>query len=242
MAKYYEEENVDGNGVWRFLAVADKPRSVFTDDKGNAGDFPVAHIDVDPPKEHLLFDKYDYDTDQDLGITSYNRMFARMHDQGYSENEIHKAVEEQYNTPQMFYHEPAEVVGMFADPSMRHTVGTLGGLALNQFGKIRSDSALSEHSSRLVKRGAAAGIVEPHPLNVDAAPNFPTGLEPLTEELEVESLTNPTHIMPVWLSEVSRPRVDHARRTVHGMLRPKTSPEQFGPFLPDPQLPGMEDY
>lgn len=244
MVKYYEEysDHLDGENTLYFRAVADKPRSVFTDEHGTAGNFPVAEIEVAPPRERMLFDAYDYSVDHDLGNTSAEHMYSRMKSQGYSENEIHKAVEEQYNTPQMFYHEPAEVIGLYADPSMRHTVGTLGGLALNQFGKVRADSVLSEQSSRLVRRGVDAGLVEPNPLNTSVESNIITNLEPLTEVYDVESSTNTNRIHPEYHSEVSKPRVDQARKTIHGMLRPKTSPEQFGPFLPDPQLPGMEGY
>ena len=244
MVKYYEEysDHLDGENTLHFRAVADKPRSVFTDEHGTAGKFPVAEIEVAPPRERMMFDASDYSVNHDLANTSSESMYFRMKSQGYSENEIHKAVEEQYNTPQMFYHEPAEVIGLYADPSMRHTVGTLGGLAINQFGKLRADSILSDQSSRLVRRFVDSGLVEPHPLNTDAESNITTNLEPITETYDVESPTNPNLVHPEFLSEVSKPRVDQARKTIHGMLRPKTSSEQFGPFQPDPQLPGTENY
>ncbi len=236
MARYYEEHY--GDDSLRFLAVADKPRSVFTDENGTAGDFPVAELEVLPPGELPTFDKHLYD----LPATSASAIGGRMATQGYDEDEIRKAMDKQTNTPQMFYSEPAEIVGLYADPSMRHTVGTLGGLAINQFGKVRADSNLSKYSSRIVRRGIDAGLVEANPLNIGAASNFNTALSPMTEAFNVESSTRPTIVPPEFISEISRPRVDHARKTVHGMLRPKTSPEQFGPFLPDPKLPGMENY
>lgn len=242
MAKYYEEHNADGGNSLRFLAVADKPLSVFTDEHGTAGDFPVAELEVLPPGELTTFDKHLYDLDIDLPATSASAIGGRMATQGYDEDEIRKAMDKQTNTPQMFYSEPAEIVGLYADPSMRHTVGTLGGLAVNQFGKIRADSNLSKYSSRIVRRGIDAGLVEANPLNIGAASNFNTDISPVTEEFNVESSTRPTIIPPGFISEISRPRVDHARKTVHGMLRPKTSSEQFGPFQPDPKLPGMENY
>jgi len=161
---------------------------------------------------------------------------------GHSDDEIHKAVEEQRNTPQMFLSEPAEFTGLYADPSMRHTVGTLSGLALNQFGKLRADSSLSKYSSRLAKRGIDAGVVEANPHNISAKPTIDTDMSLREWEYEIKSPTDHTLVPRAHLSEISKPRLDQARRTVHGMLRPKTSQEQFGPLQPDPQLPGMENY
>lgn len=244
MARYFEEEKKSGYGktYTTFKAIADKPRRMTTygDDPWPVGAFPVAELKVANPAERTLFDNDLYDLDIDLAKHSAITLNDHMLWEGHDDYKIEKAVEKQRDTPQMFVSEPAEVVGLYADPSMRHTVGTLGGLALNQFGKLRADSSLSQYSSRLAKRGIDAGLVKANPNNIDAESTFDTNLPPRELEYDVESATNPTFVPPTSLSEISRPRLDHARRTVHGMLRPKTSPEQFGPLQPDPQLPGME--
>ena len=242
MARYFEEDKKSGYGktYTTFQAIADKPRRVYTNDDPPFGNFPVAELKVANPAERTLFDNNLYDLDIDLAKHSARTLNDRMLWEGHYDDEIDKAVEKQRDTPQMFVSEPAEVVGLYADPSMRHTVGTLGGLALNQFGKLRADSALSQYSSRLAKRGIDAGLVKANPNNIGAESTFDTNLPPRELEYDVESATNPTFVPPTSLSEISRPRLDQARRTVHGMLRPKTSPEQFGPLQPDPQLPGME--
>lgn len=241
MASYFEEDKKSYNKTYTtFQAIADKPRRVYTNDDPPYGNFPVAELKVKNPEERTLFDNNLYDLDIDLAEHSARTLGEHMLWEGHDDYKIEKAEEAQRNTPQMFVSEPAEVVGLYADPSMRHTVGTLGGLALNQFGKLRADSSLSQYSSRLAKRGIDAGMVKANPDNIGAEPTFDSDLPPREWTYDVESVTNPTLVPPTSHSEISRPRLDHARRTVHGMLRPKTSPEQFGPLQPDPQLPGME--
>ena len=247
MARYFDfdktrDDKTRNTAYTKFRAVADKPRRVTMYGDELSGDFPFAEITVKNPAERTLFDNSLYDLDIDLAEHSARTLNDRMQWQGHDDDEIEEAVEEQRNTPQMFLSEPTEVAGLYADPSMRHTVGTLGGLALNQFGKLRADYTLSQHSSRLAKRGIDAGVVEGNPDNIDAEPTFESTLHPVEWGYAVESATNPTLVPPTSHSEISRPRLAHARRTVHGIFRPKTSPEQFGPFLPDPQLPGMEGY
>lgn len=244
MTRYYESnlEAYNNEKYTKFHAIADKPRRVITHEDEVFGDFPFAELTVQNPKERTLFDNSFYDLDVDQAEQSARTLGSRMRWAGHDEDEIEKAVEEQTNTPQMFYSEPAEVVGLYADPSLRHTVGTLSGLALNQFGKLRVDEFLSKYSSRLAKRGIDAGVVEANPHNISAKTNIDTDLSPREWGYNVESTTNPTLVPPTSHSEISKPRLDHARRTIHGIIRPKTSSEQFGPLQPDPQLPGMEDY
>jgi hypothetical protein len=243
MTKYFEEGKKSySNTYTTFHAISDKPRRVSTFNGEPVGDFPFAELMVRKPTERPLFDTHLYYLDIDLPDYSARTLGDRMRRDGHDEDEIRKAVEEQRNTPQMFVSRPAEVVGLYADPSMRHTVGTLGGLAINQFGKLRADHTLSQYSSRLAKRGIDSGVVEGDPDNSSAEPNINTSLSPRERGYDVESATNHTLVPPDYFSEISKPQLDHARRTVHGILRPKTSPEQFGPFLPDPQLPGMEGY
>ena len=242
---------------------------------GHNAIFPVAKLSVQIPSAHALFDNSDYheDTDDldfdylgedpdydDLAGLSARRLGRYMSGEGYRLDDVEAAKDSQRNTPQMFHTEPAEVTGLFADPSMRHTVGTLGGLALNQFGKtLRASDSLSKHSSRLVQRGVEAGFIETHPTNPfgDA-----TNAIDHREVMETHALDSPTGTTPGGYDfknehqEIPKPRLDAARKTIHGMLRPKTSPQQFRalnkleyekntPYDPSTdknamQIPGME--
>lgn len=213
---------------------------------GHTARFPVAKLAVQIPSAHALFNNSDYheDTDDldydylaedpdydDLGELSARRLGRYMGGEGYHPDDIEAAKESQRNTPQMFHTEPAEVTSLSADPSMRHTVGTLGGLALNQFGKtLRASDSLSKHSSRLVQRGAEAGVIDTHPANPFGNANNAIDHR---EVFETHALGSPTGNTPGGFDfrsehkEIPKPRLDTARKTIHGILRPKTSPEQF---------------
>lgn len=242
---------------------------------GHTAAFPVARLSVQIPSAHELFDNSDYheDTDDpdydylaedpdydDLAELSARRLGRHMSGEGYHPDVVESEKDIQRNTPQMFYTEPAEVTGLFADPSMRHTVGTLGGLALNQFGKtLHASGSLSKHSSRLVQRGVEAGVIKTHPTNPFGDV---TNAIDHKEVFEAHALGSPTGNTPGGYDfksehqEIPKPRLDAARKTIHGMLRPKTSPEQFAalnklesdrdkPYDPSTdknamQIPGME--
>lgn len=244
MATYYETGN-DGIGFTKLTAVG-KPRSTKnTFGGGDVGEFPVARMEVYHSREVPLIEQGDYDIKTKLvGRPDLARLSGQMLTDRHDIDEINEAQERQRNTPQMFYPKQAEFFSLFSDPEMRHTVGTLAGLAIDQFGPgIRTSSSLSKHSSRLVQRGMEAGVVGEHPMNPSGEATNSYDFEPLTEMYSMES---PTGTRPAWYDapgkEISKSRVDNARRTIHGILRPKTSPEQFGPVQPDPQLPGMENY
>ena len=244
MATYYETPR-DGIGFTKYTAVG-KPLTTRNTFGGNeVGEFPVARLEVYNPREIPLLEQGDYNIKTKLvGRPDLARLSGQMLSDRYDIDEINEAQERQRNTPQMFYPRQAEFFSLFSDPEMRHTVGTLAGLAINQFGTgIRASSSLSKHSSRLVQRGMEAGVVAGNPANPAGEANNSFTLEPVTE---IRSIESPTDTRPAWYDapgkEISKSRVDDARRTVHGLLRPKTSPEQFGPFLPDPKLPGMENY
>jgi hypothetical protein len=244
MATYYETPR-DGIGFTKYTAVGKPLNTRDTFGGNNVGEFPVARLEVYNPREIPLLEQGDYDIKTKLvGRPDLARLSGQMLSDRYDIDEINEAQERQRNTPQMFYPRQAEFFSLFSDPSMRHTVGTLAGLAINQFGpRIRASSSLSKHSSRLVQRGMEAGVVGEPTMNPSGEANNSFDFEPVTE---IRSMESPTGTRPAWYDapgkEISKPRVDDARRTVHGLLRPKTSPEQFGPFLPDPQLPGMEGY
>ena len=237
---------------------AGKPRG--TTPKNNGGytaEFPHTEMIVKHPIEENLFYKDDYvegdfgkindDEPDDFIERTVSRLEHKMLFDGSTSDEIEAELERQRNTPQMFYSEPAEVTGLHADPSMRHTVGTLAGLALNQFGKtLRASNSLSKHSSPIVKRGLEAGVLTPNRANPSGEVNNLISQKSVVEEWTMHS---PTDTSPNEDStkdgpgrKIPKSRLDASRKTIHGILRPKTSPEQFGPVQPDPQLPGMEDY
>jgi hypothetical protein len=238
-----------------------KPRDTRPkSDGGYTAEFPHTRLIVKHPSEEALFHRDDYvegdfgkildDEPDDFIERTVNRLEHKMLFDGSTYDERETELERQRNTPQMFYSEPAKVTGLYADPSMRHTVGTLGGLAVNQFGKtLSADSSLSKYSSPLVKRGLKAGVLAPNRANPSGNANNLISQEPVDEQWDIDS---PAATSPNEGStkngpgrKIPRSRLDDARKTIHGVLRPiqhKTSPDQFGPFLPDPQLPGMEGY
>jgi hypothetical protein len=238
-----------------------KPRDIRPKSNGGyTAEFPHTRLIVRHPIEEQLFHKDDYvegdfgkifdEEPDDFIERTVSRLEHKMLFDGSTPDERKTELERQRNTPQMFYSEPAKVIGLYADPSMRHTVGTLGGLAVNQFGKtLSADSSLSKYSSPLVKRGLKAGVITPNRANPSGDANNLIGQEPVDEQWDIDSpaATSPNEDSTKGGPgrKVPRSRLDDARKTIHGILRPsqhKIAPDQFGPFLPDPQLPGMEGY
>lgn len=263
MASYFEKGS--NNSRTTMYTATGKPSAIRSTFGGNTvAEFPVATMEVVHPSETALFNKDDYGDDpdyDDFSKLTADHLASRMMDAGSDHLEVDAAMQAQQTTPQMFHSKPAEIHSLFADPSMRHTVGTLAGLALNQFGKsISASGNLSKHSSRLVQRGMEAGVVAGNPMNPTGEARNSFGLEPVTQ---IRSIDSPTSTRPVWHdlpgNEIPKSRLDDARRTVHGLLRPnrsKTSSEQFKalnqlesdrdkPYNPSTdknamQIPGME--
>ena len=194
--------------------------------------YPEVQMTLSPGKEVPLVVPEDYEREYDLGHRSAERTKGEMVFSGYPypDPRIDEAADEQRNRPQMFHHRPTLVHGLFADPSMQHAVPTLLGLAINQFGPtLQASSNLSRHSSRVVKRGMEAGVVLPHPRNPSAEGQNNIDFIPRTQTISSkqpnEGLPAPYYTQNI--VELPDSEVDAARRTIKGIIRPKTRSAQF---------------
>jgi len=196
-------------------------------------EYPEAQIRLYPGKLVPLIAQGDYKRKEDSGHISAERLEKELIRDGfqyYSDSRVKEAVKEQRDRPQMFHHRPTEVSGLDADPSMRHTVPTLLGLAINQFGPVLKSSAnLSKHSSRIVQRGMEAGVVIPAPGNPRAEQVNYMEFIPKTARIHAEQPNTGVPIPHYMHHNVELPdsEVDAARRTIKSIIRPKTRSAQF---------------
>lgn len=177
MAKYFKER-LKSQNITSYSAVSDKPAGQDYDKltplpremrnaSGDRRQHPSARIDVVNSKEVPLIDNQHGPGYAERVIRTLTRAYV-----SDSEGAEDAAIEQQRSTPQMFMHQPSKIVGLYADPTMRHTVSNLLGLALSNAGPgVLASDSLSQHSSRLVQRGIDAGLVRGHPRNPDAAKN-----------------------------------------------------------------------
>lgn len=140
------------------------------------------------------------------------------------------------------YHRPS-ITGLYADPSMRTAVPTLLAHALNQYPDATADSSLSEHSSRIVQKGIAAGVVSGGEGNPEGSATF-VGRDRNVEEISRVGEDN----IPEGHVRLSETAVSEARKKVREILRPRNLSTQFGtsgpalgPEEPHPKLTGFED-
>lgn len=83
------------------------------------------------------------------------------------------------DTPEMFAHTPPEINAAFVDPSIRHALPTMVGLALHDLGSAGStpqvDHRLSPYSSPLAKHASRKGLVTGSPENPNMNATFGGG-------------------------------------------------------------------
>ena len=140
----------------------------------------------------------------------------------------------------LFEYRPPVVTGLYSDPSMRTAVPTILGHIANKYPDIVADSNLSQHSSRIVKKGIEKGVVTGGEDN----PTGEAGFENNREENRITTVGRGTAI-PNNSTLLSAVDLSDARSKVRDVLRPKKLSAQFdavnGPPLNHPQLPGMGD-
>lgn len=131
------------------------------------------------------------------------------------------------------------ISGLYTDPSMRTAVPTLLGHALNKYPDVLADESLSQHSSRIVKKGIALGAVQGDPGNPAGDATFEGQSKDLEDTIRVTDEN-----LPEGNVRMSDFDVAAARTKVRDVLRPKKLSGQFdtvqGPTEPHPQLPGMD--
>lgn len=125
---------------------------------------------------------------------------------------------------QLFHHTPPTIPYAEAAQGMRFAAPVLLGLAFNESkktGKLMADHSLSAHSSRLAKRAAQMGAVQPHPDNRDFAQTNDMDFE---EEVYVDDYARAG-------TQVSRAEMKEARTAirelVHGRNKRHLSKDQF---------------
>jgi len=220
MAKYFKEQTRDGIATV-FHSLGEQPVSPYTDD------YASARVEMEDAKEIQIIGNSTIDNqfwEKEIGPRSAR---YRLTD---TESAIDKALKhepwhvkeeakrQQRDTPQMFMRKPAEITGLWSDPSMKHTVGTLLGLALERGGPgtLASDD-LSQYSSRVVQRGIDAGVVQGHPSNPDAEE---TNHMPMIDRITSvhNGLPGGIYYTSV-MSPVSSSEVDDGRRLIRQALR-----------------------
>lgn len=131
-----------------------------------------------------------------------------------------------------------KITGLYAHPMTTHTVPTLLGLTFNNFGRQRLgyDYSLSHHSAPLVRRGLAAGLLEPHEDN-------PTGKVTNSYDLYDNAYNQVTHhgfFSSPQLHPVPESTVADARDSIRTMLRQsKASRNLSRQFSEDRQRPSL---
>ena len=213
MAKYFKHNQL---GETSYDAVKEEPSETVESVWGPTTIHKNARVVVTPPREMSLYGKDRWGDD----IFAEDRIRETMYNQ--HPDDIEEEVERQRDTPQMFRHTPAEVFSAFSDPSMRVHMGTLLGMAINDNkGKLQAPYSLSKHSSRLVQRGVASGVVSAHPEN-------PYGDETNDYDFDEQKTgMREGRLVEFGLgNEVSKAEVSAARSTIHGLMgRSKLSPQ-----------------
>jgi len=202
-------------------------------------EFPEASMLINKGLEIPLIDAADYEhgpagnASTDQTVLESSRLMQELARQG-RRHESRDAVLEQMRTPQMFVNRPPEVVDLQSDPSMRYAVPTLLGLAINQFGPtLRADESLSKHSSRIVQRLVGSGIGQTHPQNPDAEANNSFDFSSQVRLHYIDPDTNEPILYGHNIGRgpgtgyPSERELAEARRTIKGIIRPKTRSAQF---------------
>lgn len=156
MAKYFKEPDYQGKQFMAFYARSDTPVTRWYSD--DEPDYPTAEIGVSRGG-------YDYgNASKPDNVDKHGE---------YDSDTIPSNAWAFRNTQlKMFETSPSVISSMFSDHTMHSHVGNLIGLAVNEANKIGTgltySGDLSEHSSKLARRGMSAGIVSTNPDNPGA--------------------------------------------------------------------------
>lgn len=131
---------------------------------------------------------------------------------------------------ELFDHQPARISFLRADPSMKVPAMNLLAKAMLDHPSAVADYDLSEHSSKLVKRGMEMGAVNPHPRNINAT---------ITNNMDIEPYDV---FIPGRLGGREIPDIEMKQAKAHlrSILRPSGRPSPLSTMQFQPQLPIFE--
>ena len=146
---------------------------------------------------------------------------------------------------QLFDAQPSIITGAFADHRMRSATPVVLGMAINEAQKIGTgltySDDLSQHSSKLAKRGIDMGIVTPNKSNIKAAQTNDIAVTGLDTYEEVHT---PAYFQD--LDEAHPDEVEAGRKTIRGIARQSLEArkshmgEQFQTTNEQLKLPGFD--
>lgn len=136
---------------------------------------------------------------------------------------------------QLFNTEPSRIEEAFADSRMRTATPTVIGLAINRAKEIGTgltySDSLSEHSSKLAKKGMELGAVTANQKNVEAEK---------TNDIAEEGLGGYPHVLSEYsiskYDPVSDEEVGAARKTIRDLVRSGRPAKHMGPQFKHPDL------
>jgi hypothetical protein len=148
--------------VW---AVSGKKKPFPTNSAGQSipgpAEYPAALVTMSGAEESPNFEaRQDWNYDQKKMVGSY----------GVSYDYWNRTEDAYGKQPtELFTHVPPQIRGAYADPSIRHVMPTLVGIAMNRMGASRevpmADSTLSRYSAALSRNAAKRGLATPNPNN-----------------------------------------------------------------------------
>jgi hypothetical protein len=125
---------------------------------------------------------------------------------------------DRWEPDELFTHVPPQIHNAFSDPSMRHTIPTMVGIAMRGMGNERetpmADSSLTDFSSRLSQNAVKRGLAVAHPGNREMESSGNNGIPPRTT----------TDLDPEWLEQVPDADVSAARHWVRSRIRGEAKP------------------
>lgn len=125
---------------------------------------------------------------------------------------------DRHEPDELFTHVPPHIKFAFSDPSMRHTVPTMVGIAMRGMGATNetpmADNSLTDFSSRLSRNAAKRGLAVAHPGNKDMESS---GSEGMPERSTYD-------IDPSWMTRVPDTEVSAARHWVRSRIRGEAAP------------------
>jgi hypothetical protein len=198
-----------GRGETRLAAVSDKTRTGETQYKMFDSQRPVATDERHPMGVLQMSHSQEKPSFETRG--------------GYGPSVAHHLANGEDDPTELFVHTPAQITGAYVDPSMRHVLPTMVGLAMHRMAganaPIMADYRLTNYSSALSQRAAAKGLAVSDPRNPDMSPdedeNFPIDYEEMpTQSMSVGTAAQ----MRSSFDEVSPHDVRNARNTVRRRL------------------------
>ncbi len=125
---------------------------------------------------------------------------------------------DRHEPDELFTHVPPQIKFAYSDPSMRHTVPTMVGIAMRGMGNERetpmADSSLTDFSSRLSQKAAKRGLAVAHPGNRNMESSGNDGMP-----------TRSTYNLDPWgMNQVPDAEVSAARHWVRGRIRGEDKP------------------